>query len=365
MPSYTLSDFDFNLPKNLIAQKALTKRSASRLMIVESKKENISDNIQSIELFDTTFANLANYLEPGDLLVYNNTEVIKARLYGEKISGGRVEFLIERIIGEYIAISQIRTSKKPKLGSVIYISEQVTLCIEEYLGQFYRIRFSHPCTKILEQYGQIPLPPYIRHQPEADDDKRYQTTFACVPGAIAAPTAGLHFDHTILTNIRLKGVQLYSLTLHVGAGTFSPIRCELLNEHKMHTELYLIPQKTIDAIKRTRKNGKKIIAIGTTTLRALESASLKGQFNENNHLTNPEWKETDLFITPGFKFQIVDKLVTNFHLPKSSLLILVSAFAGYQTIKETYQHAIRERYRFFSYGDAMLLSCISRNETKK
>lgn len=371
MPTYILSDFDFQLPKHLIAQQALPQRTASRLMIVESNQKEESplqhhqptktstpkkcQNNVSTKLSDKNFFDLPKYLQAGDLMVYNNTLVLKARLYGKKNSGGKAEILIEKILSQYTALAQIRTSKSKKIGTVIWISDTITVCIEEIIDQFYKIRFNYPCTYTLNQYGHVPLPPYIHHHANNNDTTRYQTIYACRPGSIAAPTAGLHFDHALLSMIQANGVQICPLTLHIGAGTFSPIRVTNLQQHKMHSESYTIPQETINAIKTAKKNGKKIIAVGTTTLRALESAAIHGHFNYNYTQTT-HWHETNLFITPGFDFQIVDKLVTNFHLPKSSLLLLVSAFSGYQTIKDAYEHAIKEHYRFFSYGDAMLLS---------
>jgi S-adenosylmethionine:tRNA ribosyltransferase-isomerase len=301
------------------------------------------------DLIDHQFKDILNLMRPGDLLVFNDTKVIPARLHGKKETGGIVELLIERISGDKQAWVQIRASKVPKTGSIVHIHNHAgeTFPVEMigYDGRFYEVRFPENVFALLERFGELPLPPYIEHQPDGEDAKRYQTVVAKNPGAVAAPTAGLHFDEQILTQLKELGVQQATVTLHVGAGTFSPVREEDLSKHKMHHEWFSIPESTLDAIEKTQGRGGRIVAVGTTSLRALESHALTGQKSG----------ETNLFITPGFQFKTVDCLLTNFHLPKSTLLMLVSAFAGMDNIRTAYQHAIAQKYRFFSYGDAMFL----------
>mgnify|MGYP001630458507 FL=1 len=334
---YSLSDFDFELPETLIAQYPLEKRSASRLLVVHDE-----------QLTDSHFHHLIDYLDKDDLLVFNNTRVLKARFFGVKATGGKIEILIERILDNRTALAKIRASKSPKDNSTILIDGQLDVTVQGRQGEFYILRFPSDIFAILEQYGHLPLPPYIDRAADAYDETRYQTIFAREPGAVAAPTAGLHFDEELLDRLEQKGIRTAYLTLHVGAGTFQPVRSENLSEHKMHTEWYTIPQETVDAVRAAKAAGRKVVAVGTTSLRALESASRTGQLVAGSN-------ETDLFITPGYRFRTVDHLVTNFHLPKSTLLMLVSAFAGYERIRKAYAHAIAQRYRFFSYGDAMLL----------
>ncbi len=334
---YSLSDFDFELPETLIAQYPLEKRSASRLLVVHDE-----------QLTDSHFHHLIDYLDKDDLLVFNNTRVLKARFFGVKATGGKIEILIERILDNRTALAKIRASKSPKDNSTILIDGQLDVTVQGRQGEFYILRFPSDIFAILEQYGHLPLPPYIDRAADAYDETRYQTVFAREPGAVAAPTAGLHFDEELLDRLEQKGIRTAYLTLHVGAGTFQPVRSENLSEHKMHTEWYTIPQETVDAVRAAKAAGRKVVAVGTTSLRALESASRTGQLVAGSN-------ETDLFITPGYRFRTVDHLVTNFHLPKSTLLMLVSAFAGYERIRKAYAHAIAQRYRFFSYGDAMLL----------
>jgi S-adenosylmethionine:tRNA ribosyltransferase-isomerase len=301
------------------------------------------------DLIDHQFKDILNLMRPGDLLVFNDTKVIPARLHGKKETGGIVELLIERISGDKQAWVQIRASKVPKTGSIVQIHNHAgeTFPVEMigYDGRFYEVRFPENVFALLERFGELPLPPYIEHQPDSEDAKRYQTVVAKNPGAVAAPTAGLHFDEQILTQLKELGVQQATVTLHVGAGTFSPVREEDLSKHKMHHEWFSIPESTLDVIEKTKDRGGRIVAVGTTSLRALESHALTGQKSG----------ETNLFITPGFQFKTVDCLLTNFHLPKSTLLMLVSAFAGMDNIRTAYQHAIAQKYRFFSYGDAMFL----------
>ena len=338
-----LSDFNYELPNDLIAQHPLANRTDSRLL------ELRPDEGQHVQLVDRQFREILDLVKPGDLLVFNDTKVIPARLHGKKETGGLVELLIERISGEQQAWVQVRASKVPKTGSIVHIHNQAgeTFDVEMigYDGRFYEVRFPENVFALLERFGELPLPPYIEHQPDGEDAQRYQTVVAKNPGAVAAPTAGLHFDESILQQLHDLGVNHATVTLHVGAGTFTPVREEDLSKHKMHYEWFSIPESTLKGIEETKRKGGRIIAVGTTSLRALESQAISGQSSG----------ETNLFITPGFQFKTVDCLLTNFHLPKSTLLMLVSAFAGVDNIRAAYQHAIQQRYRFFSYGDAMFL----------
>jgi S-adenosylmethionine:tRNA ribosyltransferase-isomerase len=335
---YTLSDFDFDLPAELVAQAPLPDRTTSRLLEVGD------------QLTDRYFADLADRIAADDLLVFNDTRVIKARLFGAKPTGGHVEVLIERILDARCAVAQIRASKSPRPGSVIRLEGAFDVRVGERQGVFFTLDFPDEIIPLLERYGHMPLPPYIARSAESFDETRYQTVYARMPGAVAAPTAGLHFDERLMTKLREKGARVAFVTLHVGAGTFSPVRTENLSEHRMHEEWYAIPEETENAIRETRAAGGRGVAVGTTSLRALEAASQQGPLVAGSG-------ETRLFITPGYRFRTVDCLVTNFHLPKSTLLMLVSAFAGYDRIREAYSHAIAGGYRFFSYGDAMLLNC--------
>lgn len=339
-----LSDFNYDLPPALIAQHPLANRTDSRLL------ELRADGDKSAQLIDRQFRDILNLINPGDLLVFNDTKVIPARLHGKKETGGNVELLIERISAENQAWVQIRASKVPKNGSIVHIhnlaGESFPVEMIGYDGRFYEVRFPQNVFSLLERFGELPLPPYIEHQPDAQDATRYQTVVAKNPGAVAAPTAGLHFDEDILNRLTKNGARQATVTLHVGAGTFTPVREEDLSKHRMHYEWYSIPAQTLEAITQTRRDGNRVIAVGTTSLRALESQALTQQSSG----------ETNLFITPGFTFKTVDCLLTNFHLPKSTLLMLVSAFAGVGNIRNAYQHAIQNQYRFFSYGDAMFLS---------
>ena len=333
-----VADFDFDLPSDLIAQFPPAVRGGSRLLHVEA----------SGALADRWFSDLPALLRPDDLLVINDTRVIKARLFGVKESGGKVELLVERVLGEFEALAFIRASHAPKPGSRIHLAEDVSLDVLARQEDLTQLRFPRPVFEVLQRLGRLPLPPYIEHAPTADDEARYQTVYADEPGAVAAPTAGLHFDEAMLAALREQGIRTVQVTLHVGAGTFQPVRVETLAEHRMHSERYTIPQATVDAIDQTRARGGRVVAVGTTSLRALEAAAQPGKLHAGSG-------ETDIFITPGYRFRVVDTLITNFHLPRSTLLMLVSAFAGVDTIRAAYAHAIRERYRFFSYGDAMLL----------
>jgi len=333
-----VADFDFDLPDELIAQFPPAVRGGSRLLHVEA----------SGTLFDRWFSELPTLLRTDDLLVMNDTRVIKARLFGRKDSGGKVELLVERVLDEFDALAFIRASHAPQPGSKIHLAEAVTLEVLARQDDLTRLRFPRPVLEILDELGQLPLPPYIVHTPTAEDEARYQTVYASQPGAVAAPTAGLHFDEAMLNALHERGVRMAQVTLHVGAGTFQPVRVGSIADHRMHSERYTIPQATVDAIREARTRGGRVVAVGTTNLRALEAAAQSGKLVAGSN-------ETDIFITPGYRFRVVDALITNFHLPKSTLLMLVSAFAGMDAIRSAYTHAIAERYRFFSYGDAMLL----------
>ncbi|WP_010091400.1 tRNA preQ1(34) S-adenosylmethionine ribosyltransferase-isomerase QueA [Burkholderia ubonensis] len=343
----TLSDFDFHLPPELIAQTALPDRTASRLLEVDN-------TVAPARLVDRRFAELPSCIAAGDLLVFNDTKVLKARFFGHKASGGKVEVLIERVTGTHTALAQIRASKSPGPGTTLTLADAFDVTVGERVEPFFTLHFPAPCLTLIEQYGRLPLPPYIEHDPDATDETRYQTVYASNPGAVAAPTAGLHFDEPLLAKLDAMGVERATLTLHVGAGTFQPVRVDNLAEHKMHSEWYELPQSLVDRIAATRARGGNVIAVGTTSMRALEAAARDA--DAAGRPLAATQAETDIFITPGYAFRVVDRLVTNFHLPKSTLLMLVSAFAGVETIRAAYRHAIDERYRFFSYGDAMLLT---------
>ncbi|MBR8223198.1 tRNA preQ1(34) S-adenosylmethionine ribosyltransferase-isomerase QueA [Burkholderia ambifaria] len=344
---FTLSDFDFNLPPELIAQTALPERTASRLLEVDH-------TVEPARLVDRNFTELPSCIAPGDLLVFNDTRVLKARFFGQKASGGKIEVLIERVTGTHTALAQIRASKSPGAGTTLRLADAFDVTVGERVEPFFTLHFPQPCLTLIEQHGRLPLPPYIEHDADANDETRYQTVYASNPGAVAAPTAGLHFDLPLLEQLDAMGVERATLTLHVGAGTFQPVRVENIAEHRMHSEWYDLPQSLVDKIAATRARGGNVIAVGTTSMRALEAAARSA--DEAGRPLAATQAETDIFITPGYRFRVVDRLVTNFHLPKSTLLMLVSAFAGVETIRAAYRHAIDERYRFFSYGDAMLLT---------
>ena len=335
-----LDDFDYQLPQHLIAQYPLPERSASRLLIVDHE-----------QLTDRHFCDLPDYLRSDDLLVFNDSRVIHARLFGVKESGGKIEVLIERFIGTHEALAMIRASKSPKEGSRLHLADSFTVTVLGRSGEFFHLAFppDQDMAALVEQHGHLPLPPYIQRDAARHDETRYQTIYARHNGSVAAPTAGLHFDDSLLTGIAKKGVNHAWVTLHVGAGTFQPVRENDLGRHIMHQESYVIPQQTIDAVQRARRNGGRVIAVGTTSARALESASQHGTLQ-------PGAGNTRLFITPGYTFHTVDALITNFHLPRSTLLMLVSALAGVDTIRGAYAHAIAASYRFFSYGDAMFIT---------
>ena len=335
----TLDDFDYALPVDLIAQVPAPVRTGSRLLHVDGDA-----------LSDLRFIDLETLVAPGDVVVVNDTRVVRARLSGTKESGGRVELLIERVVGDDLAWAQVRASHLPRPGSEILLAGGATGVVLERDGGFVRLRFENtgPLEVWLERHGATPLPPYIARAPAPEDAERYQTVYAASPGAVAAPTAGLHFDRPMLERLAGRGAAIVTLTLHVGAGTFLPVRERDLEAHRMHGERYAIPEATVQAIGEARARGNRVLAVGTTTLRALEAASAQGALV-------PGTGETDLFIRPGFRFRVVDRLLTNFHLPRSTLLVLASAFAGALAIRHAYAHAIRQRYRFFSYGDATLL----------
>ena len=338
--SLTLSDFDFDLPRELIAQQPAAVRSSSRLLHVDGDT-----------LTDLHFADLTRLVTSNDLIVFNDTRVIRARIFGTKPTGGRVEVLVERFVARNEAWLQIKASHMPKIGSTIAFAHDATATVLERDARLFRVRFDidEPLGDWLERNGEVPLPPYITRHADADDTLRYQTVYARNAGAVAAPTAGLHFDAPVLAALERAGVPMAFVTLHVGAGTFAPVESDEIAKHRMHAEWFNVPQATSDAIVAARARGGRVLAVGTTTLRALESAS------DERGVVRAGDAETALFVTPGFRFCVVDRLLTNFHLPKSTLLMLVSAFAGVSSIRRAYAHAIAERYRFFSYGDAMLL----------
>ncbi len=338
MHTFTLGDFDFALPPELIAQHPAAERSASRLL-----------DGTGAQPVDRTFRDLPALLSPGDLLVFNDTKVVKARLYGEKPTGGKVELLIERVLQGNEVVAHVKVSKKPPVGTALQMAGGFTATLlgrwPDEDGALFRYALSADPYMLMEQHGHVPLPPYITHTDSADDVQRYQTVFARHPGAVAAPTAALHFDEALLAALDARGVQRASVTLHVGAGTFQPVKTDTIAEHRMHSERYAVPQATMDAIAACRQRGGRVVAVGTTTVRTLESWAATGQAAG----------DTAIFITPGFEWKVVDRLITNFHLPKSTLMMLVSALAGHGHVMALYQHAIAQRYRFFSFGDAMLL----------
>jgi S-adenosylmethionine:tRNA ribosyltransferase-isomerase len=341
---FTLSDFDFTLPPELVAQHPAAERTGSRLL----------DGSGTSPL-DRTFKDLPGLLRAGDLLVFNDTQVIKARLFGEKASGGKLELLVERVLPGNEVVAHMKVSKKPLVGAKLYMAGGtrgggfVATLLGRWpdeQGALFRLGFSDEPHSLMARHGHVPLPPYITHTDTADDERRYQTVFAKHPGAVAAPTAALHFDEALLAELEARGVHRAAVTLHVGAGTFSPVKTENLAEHAMHREWYDVPAATQQAVADCRARGGRVVAVGTTTVRTLESWAQSGQATG----------DTQIFITPGFEFRVVDALITNFHLPKSTLMMLVSALAGYARIRGLYDHAIAQKYRFFSYGDAMWLS---------
>lgn len=355
------SDFHYDLPPALIAQAPLPERSASRLLVVPPTVDDAHD----CGFQDLVFRDLPDLLQPGDLLVFNDTRVIPARLFGQKTTGGRVEILIERLLGGFEARAQLGVSKSPKAGARIMLDAGGEAEVLGRDGEFYRLRFDidESLEKYLLHAGRLPLPPYIQREPGADDDTRYQTVFAREVGAVAAPTAGLHFDEALLDALKARGVEFGHVTLHVGAGTFQPVRADELAEHVMHSEWLNVGATLIEQIHQTRAAGGRVIAVGTTVVRALESATRMDESGQAQ--LQPYAGETRLFILPGYRIRSVDALITNFHLPESTLLMLVSAFAGKARVFAAYDHAIAQRYRFFSYGDAMLLFPIGHDPAKQ
>lgn len=336
------SDFHYDLPAELIAQHPAPDRTASRLLQVDGAAGILADRV---------FAELPGLLTPGDLLVLNDTRVIPARLYGQKDTGGQVEVLVERLLDDQRLLAQVNASKSPKPGRRLYLAEALSAIVERRRGELFELRLetTRPLLEVLETFGHVPLPPYIERADSQTDQARYQTVFASQPGAVAAPTAGLHFDAALLTELAERGIEQAYLTLHVGAGTFMPVREQDLDRHVMHAEYCRVSAELCAAVAACKARGGCVVAVGTTCIRALETAALTGDLQ-------PFAGETRLFIRPGFQFQVVDRLITNFHLPESSLLMLVAAFGGYPTIMRAYRHAVESRYRFFSYGDAMLVS---------
>lgn len=342
-----VADFSFDLPEELIARYPKADRSASRLMTL---------NGNSGELADETFTDLIDHVDAGDLLVFNNTRVIPARMFGQKASGGKLEVLVERLLGEQRVLAHIRCSKSPKPGSEILLEGKVKATMVARHDALFELEFAgeDSVLTVLEEIGHMPLPPYIDRPDEDSDRERYQTVYNEKPGAVAAPTAGLHFDDELMAKLKAKGVDFAFVTLHVGAGTFQPVKVDEIADHIMHAEYVEVPTKVVEQINQTKANGGKVIAVGTTSVRSLESAAKAAK--EQGKAFGEFYGDTDIFITPGYEFQIVDALVTNFHLSESTLLMLVSAFAGYDNIIAAYQHAVAEQYRFFSYGDAMFLT---------
>ena len=336
-----LSDFDYPLPDELIAQRPPPQRGESRLLCLDGDAGT---------LFDREFTDLLGLVTHNYVLVFNDTKVIKARLFGRRETGGRIEVLVERVLDAHHALVQVRASHRPKPGARLTLADGFSATVLDHHDDLLRLHFESDASvfELLDRYGALPLPPYIAHSPDSLDEARYQTVYAKLPGAVAAPTAGLHFDQAMLSRLGERGVRMAYVTLHVGAGTFQPVRVEDLAEHRMHSEWYQIPQASVTAIDAARAAGGRVLAVGTTSLRALEAAAVDGKLSASVG-------ETNLFITPGFRFSVVDRLLTNFHLPKSTLLMLVSAFGGMDNIRLAYKHAIAKRYRFFSYGDAMLI----------
>lgn len=344
-----VSDFHFELPDELIARYPQPERTASRLLQLEG---------DSGALIDGTFKDVLEQVQPGDLLVFNNTRVIPARMFGRKASGGKLEALVERVLDEHTILAHVRCSKPPKPGTELFLGEN-----DEYLAEMvarhdalFEIKFKSDknVLDILNDIGHMPLPPYIDRPDEDTDKERYQTVYNEKPGAVAAPTAGLHFDEALLEQIKAKGVEFAYVTLHVGAGTFQPVRVDNINDHHMHAEYVEVPQDVVDAIAATKKRGGRVIAVGTTSVRSLESAAQEAK--KKGVEFEPFFGDTEIFIYPGYEYQLVDCLITNFHLPESTLIMLVSAFAGYDNVMRAYEHAVQEQYRFFSYGDAMFIT---------
>lgn len=342
-----VSDFDFSLPDELIARYPMASRTASRLLQLDGNTGITSHG---------SFLDILSLVNPGDLLVFNNTRVIPARIFGQKASGGRIEVLVERILDQYRVLAHVRASKAPKPGSELIFDRNITAQMVARHDALFELKFAgeEGVLAILEQIGHMPLPPYIDRPDDDADKERYQTVYNAKPGAVAAPTAGLHFDDALLQALRDKGVEFAFVTLHVGAGTFQPVRVERIDEHHMHKEYVEVTSETVAAIEATRARGGRVIAVGTTSVRSLESAARVTM--AQGLALQPFYGDTDIFIFPGYRFQLVDALITNFHLPESTLIMLVSAFAGYNHVMAAYQEAIAQKYRFFSYGDAMFVT---------
>ena len=341
-----LSDFHFDLPEHLIARYPKQQRSSSRLLLLRGQDGQVTHG---------QFTDIVDLLNPGDLLVFNNTRVIPARLLGQKRSGGKIEVLVERILDEHRILAHVKASKSPKEGSRLILENVIEMEMVARHDALFELRVlnDEPILTLLDQFGHMPLPPYIDRPDEEADKERYQTVYSEKPGAVAAPTAGLHFDEQILARLKDKGVQLAYVTLHVGAGTFQPVRVDNIVEHKMHSEYAEVPQSVVDAILATQEAGKRVVAVGTTSVRSLESAANAAQ--QKGTSLEPFFDDTDIFIYPGFEFKVVDAMLTNFHLPESTLIMLISAFAGRDHVMAAYQQAIEQEYRFFSYGDAMFI----------
>jgi S-adenosylmethionine:tRNA ribosyltransferase-isomerase len=335
------SDFYYELPEELIAQRPTLERRDSRLLCLDGSDGSVADR---------QFADLPGLLHPGDLLVFNDTRVIPARLFGRKESGGAVEVLVERVTGEQAVLAHVRASKSPKAGSWLTLEESIEVEVTGREGALFKLRFPGPVLELLKQHGRMPLPPYIEREAGESDSERYQTVYASKEGAVAAPTAGLHFDEAMLEHLGKMGIESAYVTLHVGAGTFQPVRVDDIREHHMHSETIEVPPAVVEAVARTRVRGGRVVAVGTTVVRSLESAA-----RANDGELAAFSGETDIFIYPGYRFRVIDALLTNFHLPESTLLMLVSAFAGYEQVMRAYRHAVNEKYRFFSYGDAMFV----------
>jgi len=347
-----VADFSFNLPEHLIARYPKADRTASRLMSLEGNTG---------ELQDLNFTNIIDKLVPGDLLVFNNTRVIPARMFGQKASGGKIEVLVERVLDDKRFLAHVRASKSPKPGAQLLLENSVNAIMKARHGALFELEIQSDdnVLSVLENIGHMPLPPYIDRPDEDSDKERYQTVYNEKPGAVAAPTAGLHFDDDLLAKIKAKGINFAFVTLHVGAGTFQPVKVDEIKDHIMHAEYVEVPSEVVEQIKQTKVNGGRVIAVGTTSVRSLESAAkavMKDSEPFNVENLQEYYADTDIFITPGYQFKLIDGLLTNFHLSESTLLMLVSAFAGYENIMNAYQHAISEEYRFFSYGDAMFLT---------
>ncbi|MGB0895092.1 MAG: tRNA preQ1(34) S-adenosylmethionine ribosyltransferase-isomerase QueA [Parashewanella sp.] len=339
-----VADFSFDLPDDLIARYPTEQRTASRLLTLEGESGQIADK---------QFTDLLDMIQPGDLMVFNNTRVIPARLFGTKSTGGKLEILVERMLDDKKILAHVRSSKSPKVDAIIHLDNNYQMKMVARHDALFELELLAEKTilEVLEEIGHMPLPPYIDRPDEDADKERYQTVYNQSPGAVAAPTAGLHFDDAMLTKLKAKGVNIAFVTLHVGAGTFQPVRVDEVESHKMHSEWADVSAEVVEKIEQTKAAGKRVIAVGTTSVRSLESAA-----KANGGTIAPFSADTDIFIYPGYQFNVVDAMVTNFHLPESTLIMLISAFAGKDQVTHAYQHAIEHKYRFFSYGDAMFIT---------